>query len=237
MKKKHLGILIAIVVIVVAIYISFNLVMNAIIHSNKEVEVADVTGKTIAEALDIFSASGLAIIKEAEETDLNSKAGIVLRQSPTSGINVRQGQVVKITVSNNIKKALVPSLLGQFSRSADMILKSEHMMLGEVDSRFSLLGAKGVVVAQEPIAGSDAHVGMVVDIVLSEGPPPAGVRLMPLWVKKNIDQARDWGSRESIKVNIFSQTGTEATGTIVKQNPEADVDITEIDSVDFYVIE
>jgi serine/threonine-protein kinase len=211
--------------------------MNAIIHSNKEVQVADVTGKTIAEALDILSASGLAIIKETEETDTKSLPGIVLRQSPTGGINVRQGQIIKITISNNIKKALVPSLTGQFSRSADMILKSEHMMLGEVDSRFSLLGAKGVVVDQDPVAGSDAQAGMSVDIVLSEGPPPAGIRLMPLWVKKNIDQAKQWANKEGINVNVISEMGSDTVGTIVKQNPKADVDITDAESIDLYVIQ
>ncbi|MDR2860514.1 MAG: hypothetical protein LBV66_01615, partial [Elusimicrobiota bacterium] len=59
-RKKHLAVAIAIILVLVSLYLSFNMVMDALVHSDKEVQVPDITGKNVVEAVNILSAGGLA---------------------------------------------------------------------------------------------------------------------------------------------------------------------------------
>jgi serine/threonine-protein kinase len=236
MKKKHLGIFVALIILVVAGYFSFNMIMNALIHSDKEVIVPDITGKKMGEAFDILSASGLAIIKETDELNYDFAPGTVIRQSPPPDMTVREGKIVKITVSKNVEEYLTPDLSNVFVRRADMILKSVHMMLGEITTRPSVLGEKGVVIEQSPAAGSPAEKGMIINIVVSEGPPPQGIRLMPNFVKRTLVRAQEWAKRENIELKIVEQATKGTPGTITAQDPAPDTDITDATSVRLTVI-
>ena len=117
-----------------------------------------------------------------------------------------------------------------------MILKSVNMMLGEITTRVSVMGEKGVVVEQSPAAGSPAEKGMIINIVVSDGPPPQGIRLMPNFVKRTLVRAQEWAKRESINLDIVESPAKGTPGTIVSQVPDPDTDITDLSSVRLVVI-
>ncbi len=156
-KKKILlqtagGVILGLVIF----YVLFNWTMSAVIHSRKEVAVPDLKGKSIDAALSMVSPLNLGLKKEDEEFDQNVPAGTIIRQHPFPGMTVREGKIVKVTVSQGGKVTFVPDLSEQPVRTAEIAIRSSGLSLGEETFRFSVAVEKGHVVSQDPPAGNIA---------------------------------------------------------------------------------
>ena len=179
-------------VVLIAGYFVFNWMMSGIIHSRAEVMVPDLKGKSLAEAVTLLSPLNLGIKKESEEFDKDYPAGTVIRQNPLPGITVREGKIVRVTISQGGERLFVPDLTGQPARTAEIGIRSVGLNLGEESSRFSLSADKGNVVSQDPVAGTIVDKESLVNLVVSAGPPPDNVLLMPGFIGKKADDAVKW---------------------------------------------
>lgn len=236
MGKGLLRFLIAFIVFAAAGYFSFNLVMSAIIHDKNEVVLPDIKGKSIIEAVEELSEIGLGLRKEGEEFNQNVPPGVILRQSPPSGMNVKEGKIIKVTVSQGGEMIYVPDLTGQTIRAADITLRASNLMIGEISRKYSLINEKGIVLSQEPQKGSAVDKDAIINIVISDGEPPAGVRLMPEWRGKSGIEAKAWAMKEGVSIEIKDQESFQySPGTVIRQYPEADTDITKTNKVTFYI--
>ena len=219
-----------------AFYFAFNMIMSALVHNKKEVVLPNVVGKSIYDAAEDLSKAGFGLKKDSEEFNQNVPSGIVLRQNPPAGMNVREGRLVKVTISQGGEMIYVHNLVGQTVRAADISLKYSTLVMGEVSRKYSFSIKKGTVLSQDIAAGSSVDKDSVVNIVVSDGPPPEGIILMPDFVNKNLKEADMWSSRYGIALNV---TGGNISGiktdTIAKQSPEADTDVTDWKSVSLWL--
>ncbi|MDR1941976.1 MAG: PASTA domain-containing protein [Endomicrobium sp.] len=221
--KTFIKILILFFVFGAACYYSFNMVMSALIHSEEEIVLPDVKGKNIVEAVEELSALGLGLRKESEEFNQSVPPGVVLRQSPPSGMNVRKGKVIKVAVSQGGEMIYVPNLVGQTVRAADIVLKSSILMTGEISKQYSVTAAKGIVISQDPPAGSSVEKDAVINLVVSDGNPPEGVLLMPDWINKNIDDAKEWALQNELSFDIRNEKSQNlAANAVIRQSPAPD---------------
>ena len=141
MKKFFLFIIKFIVImaiLAVAGYYSFNVLMSAFVREKAEVLVPDLQGKNLVECLDMLSQSKLALMKEGSEFNQDVPAGIVIRQVPPAGMNVKEGKVIKIVISQGGEIVYVPDLKGQTIRSATISLRSLGLVLGELTKKASV---------------------------------------------------------------------------------------------------
>jgi serine/threonine-protein kinase len=234
--KKIALVFLVLAVIAAAVYYSFNAVMNSVIHSKKEIVLPDITGKSLIEAVEEMSALGMGLRKEGEEFNNNVPAGMVLRQAPPAGMNVREGKVIKVTISQGGEMIYVPDLKGQTVRAADISLKSSVLMIGEISRKYSVVKEKGIVLSQDPPAGSSVDKDAVINLVISDGIPPEGILLMPNFAGKKGTDAKEWAVKESITAEMKSEPSAAVLpGNIIRQYPEADTDISKFESVTFYV--
>lgn len=236
MLKKMGLVFLALIVLAAAAYYSFNAVMNSVIHSNKEIVLPDLAGKSLTEAVEEVSSLGLGLRKEGEEFNNNVPPGMVLRQAPPAGMNVREGKIIRVTISQGGEMIYVPDLKGQTVRAADITLKSSSLIIGEISRKYSVVKEKGIVLAQDPEAGSSVDKDAVINFVVSDGHPPEGVSLMPDFTGQKGSDARDWAVREGITVEMKSEESSSVMpGNVIKQHPEADKDLSKFDTVVFYV--
>ncbi|MDR2709532.1 MAG: PASTA domain-containing protein [Elusimicrobiota bacterium] len=234
--KRHLGILICIIVIVVTAYFSANFVMDALVHSNKEIEVPNITGKSLDEALEILAPLNLSLSREGQEINANIAQDSVVRQTPPAGTRVREGKVIKVIVSKNSRPFVTPNVVGKTPSAAIAILNAAGLtMADEVVRRYSVVIGRDIVAAQQPQAGEPTQKGASVVLVVSEGPPPAGIRLMPNLVGKTVDFASSWAQREQIELSIIKENVQGAGNIVIRQEPEPDADITEITAVRVFI--
>jgi serine/threonine-protein kinase len=220
----------------VACYFSFNMVMNALVHNKKEVATPNIVGKSLYNALEELSSKGFGLKKEAEETNQNVPAGTILRQNPVAQMLVREGKIIKVTISQGGEMIYVPNLVGQTIRSADIALKHSTLVMGEVLRKFSVVTEKDIVISQDIAAGSRIDKDSVVNIVVSNGTPTEDMVLMPNFINKNIEEAKTWALQHNIILNVVNEENSSvAVGTIVKQYPKADDDITGVKSINLNV--
>lgn len=212
---------------VIAAYLLFEWVMAGIIHSRKEVMVPDIKGKSLSEAVSLLSPLNLGLKKEDEEFDRNYPAGTVVRQNPLPGISVREGKIIRVTISQGGETIFVPDLSGQQARTAEINIRSLGLSLGEESSMFSLAVEKGSVVSQDPAAGAIVEKESLVNLVISAGTPPDNIILMPNFIGKNSSECKSWSEMKGISLSVTEEPAAGiADGTVIRQEPVADADIT-----------
>lgn len=229
MFKTLLKIVIIFIVVIAVFYYSFNLIMSLFVHSKKEITLPDVKGKSIEAAVEELSYMGLNLMKEGEEFNNNVPPGVILRQSPPAGMNVKTGKTIRVTTSRGGEMIYVPNLIGQTARAADINLKAASLIMGEVSKKYSISAAKGIVLAQDPQADSVADKGAVINIIISDGLPPEGIKLMPDVKGKTLEEVKEIVKDLKLNVDVKSEASTKyLPNTVCRQVPEADTDLKNI---------
>jgi beta-lactam-binding protein with PASTA domain len=150
MKTFIRYVLMALVLLAVAMS-SALITMTLAIHGS-EVAVPDFVGKTVAEARKLADANGLQLNVEREYYSPKIPQGRILSQLPPAGMKVRRGWQVRIARSLGPQRVIIPNVLQQSERAAEMNIQRRGLDLGSI------------VQAQMP--------GATADQVLSQSPPP-----------------------------------------------------------------
>ncbi|MEE8468775.1 MAG: PASTA domain-containing protein, partial [Planctomycetota bacterium] len=120
--SKLLGLVISGVLAFVTGLVLFQLGMLAFVRSGAETRVPDLVGLEFAEARMSLEAAGFTGVLEREVHSSDFGEGAVLEQRPKGGEVLRKGRKVWLTVSLGLRKASVPSLVGQSYRQAGIEL-------------------------------------------------------------------------------------------------------------------
>jgi serine/threonine-protein kinase len=234
--KKLFKIFIVLVMISIAFYFAFNMTMISLVHSKKEVSAPNIVGKSLYDAVVELSKDGFGLKMQGEETNQDVPAGTILRQNPSAGMSVREGKVIKITISRGGEIVYVPNLVGQSIRSADISLRTATLVMGEVSKKYSVVFNKDIIIAQDIIAGTKVDKDSVVNLTVSDGLPLEGTVLMPDFVNKNLQGASEWSSQTGIALNIIKEDPSDDLSesslcVVIGQSPEPDKDITDFENV------
>ena len=204
-------------------YLTFKWAIGAAIHSRPVVMVPDLNGKSVADALTLLSQSHLGLTKEGEQYDKRFPAGTIVRQNPSAGMMVREGHLIKITLSQGGETLFVPDLAGQPFRNAQTTLQNTGLGVGEVEHRPSLRYEKDMVMATDPPSSAVVNKNALVNIVLSDGPPGADVLLAPEFVGKTLAEVKQWGGAHQVPVAVREESDiSKAAGEILMQSPVVD---------------
>ncbi|MDR2676545.1 MAG: PASTA domain-containing protein [Endomicrobium sp.] len=146
--------------------------MGVLIHDKKEITVPSVVGKNFYSAIKELSGSEFDIKKDGEEFDQNVPAGMILKQNPIAGINVRGRKLLKVITSLGKEYVNVPEIIGKNLRSADIILKHSSLIIGEIFREYSTTTCKDVVISQDIAPTTMVDKYSIVNLIVSDGPPP-----------------------------------------------------------------
>ncbi len=169
---KWMKILLFIGIILIAIGAGIFAINHFMTGSAKEVTVPDVKGMTYDEADKMLKDLKLKIEKGKDVPSADVEKGKIATQSPSSGSKVKEGSKIKVSLSKGKKAGVIPDLRGKTYGSYDeinSILSQYGFRLGEVREENSDTVEKGVIISQNPGAGSTAKNGTVVSIVVSLG--------------------------------------------------------------------
>jgi beta-lactam-binding protein with PASTA domain len=204
-------------------YLSFSWAIGAVIHSRPVVMVPDLNSKSISDALTLLSQNHLGLIKEGEQFDKRYPARTIIRQNPAAGTMVREGHVIKITLSQGGETLFVPDLIGQPLRNAQTLLQNVGLGIGEVERRPSMRYEKDQIMSTDPPTGAVVSKNALVTVVLSEGPPGTGVLLAPDFVGKQLAEAKKWAADHQVQFAVREENDiSKAAGEIVMQAPVVD---------------
>jgi beta-lactam-binding protein with PASTA domain len=136
---------------------------------------------------------------------------------------VREGHLIKITLSQGGETLFVPNLTGQPMRNAQTLLQNVGLGVGEVEHRPSLRFQRDQVMTTDPPSGAVVSKNALVNLVLSDGPPGSNVTLIPDFAGKSLAEAKQWAAEHQMPVAIQEETDiTKPAGDILNQNPAID---------------
>ncbi|MFA6004158.1 MAG: PASTA domain-containing protein [Elusimicrobiota bacterium] len=197
--------------------------VEGVIHTRKVQTVPDLKGRSISAAMDLLAPINIGLRKESSEFNNTVPIASVLRQYPPAGTQVREGKIVRVVVSQGGETVLIPSIVGLPLRNAEMLLRQSQVVLGEVNESYSLRFEKGVVLSQDPKAETSAERNSLVNVTVAGGVPPAGVVLMPDFLRKNSAEVEAWANAAGIQLEEKKDlTSPFAYGTVLSQTPAPD---------------
>jgi beta-lactam-binding protein with PASTA domain len=128
------------------------------------VRVPNVVGTRSADARSRLRSIGLRPTQRPVESQ--RPAGTVLSQSPGPGAELREGGIVTLTVSTGPARVEVPDVVGLGERAAARELERAGFAVRLVDETTLLPTEDGVVLRQNPSAGTSRRTGSTVTVTV-----------------------------------------------------------------------
>ena len=111
-------------------YVLFAAAAMRVALKTREVVVPALAGKTVNDATAILSESGLNLkVEEARRVDAKIPPGQILLQEPQPGVSTRRERSVKVWVSSGPRAMIVPALLGESERTAQLRVQQDGLEL------------------------------------------------------------------------------------------------------------
>jgi len=176
------------------------------------VEVPDIRGKDLAEAVNTLGGLGLEVNVERQEHHPSVPANAVIYQNPMPGSEVKKGRGVAVVVSLGSEEVNTPSLTGEAFKRAQILLQQKGLVLGEV-VRVQTEGQGNAVMAQYPPPDTVQQKGAKVDLLVSNGPRPVAF-VAPDLDGKSLREGEDAAQTMALRL-VSGGRGT----VIVSQNP------------------
>ena len=138
--------------------------------------VPNVVGQPQATAQANLAAASFTAGAITTQNSPTALPGSVMSQNPVGGTLAAPGSPVSLVVSIGPAPAgTVPSVVGQVQPSAEADITASGFTVGTVSGQYSATVPFGIVLSQDPLAGTIATAGSPVNLVLSLGPPPDDV--------------------------------------------------------------
>jgi beta-lactam-binding protein with PASTA domain len=184
------------------------------------VTVPNVVGQTQAMAGSMLAVAQLATGTVTQQCDNTVAAGLVISQSPAAATPVIPNSPVNLVISTGPCPVNVPNVVGQTQAGAGAALTAAGLTVGTVTQQCDNTVAAGLVISQNPLAGSPAPPGSPVDFVTSTGPCPVNV---PNVVGQTQSAAATAITGANLVVGTVTQQcdNTVPAGSVISQNPAA----------------
>lgn len=166
---------------------------------NKTLKLSDYTKKEYREAEIQIGQEDLAV-RVVEINDDLLPEGIVVRQDPAPGTEMKAGELVILYVSAGraVRPVTVPSLSGRTEGEAKRIIEQTGLVYGKTSRRASDQDA-GTVLEQSLPADSEVNEKTVIDLVVSDGPRPQSGKTLSIDLPQDREQA-------TVKITIDGKT-------------------------------
>jgi beta-lactam-binding protein with PASTA domain len=191
--------------------------VDLLVAGQAQIEVPEVLGLMVDEATQTLEAAGF-VVKVVEVED-EAEAGTVVDQSPEAGGSVVPGSTVTLVVSAGKTETLVPKVVGMTQEEATAALQGAGY---EVQAKgvFDETAEEGVVIRQEPDAGTVAEPGTRVDIYVSQGKnPEVEVPDVVGMSETQAFEALDAVGLEAVPSSTYSEAVP--VGQVISQEPAA----------------
>lgn len=121
------------VVLLVAIILGVNIILNIITQHGKEITVPDFTDMSVAEARETARHTGMRIDVIDSVYVRRMQRGAVFTQTPAPGSRVKKGRRILLTINTIVpKQVTMPNLVGYSMRQAKAELSSRGLALGRL---------------------------------------------------------------------------------------------------------
>ncbi len=189
---------------------------------SRDVIVPSLGGRTINDANAVLSAVGLTLkVEDAKRPDARIPVGQIITQDPAAGVRTRRDRSVKVWVSAGARATIVPALLGESERTAQLRAQQQGIQLASIAEIRTGDYATGTVVAQTPAPQQALPAGATLALLVNRGQHGA-TYVMPDLIGVNGDRAADLMRARGFRVSVVGDhpyPGIPA-GIVLRQIPQ-----------------
>lgn len=202
-----------------ATYLLFFFLSMRLALRTREVTVPDVHGRSVNEASAAVTDEGLSLkIETQRRLDPAIPAGRIVAQDPPSGSRMRSQRTVKVWLSDGATASIVPALIGESERTAQLRAQGAGVEVAAVSEIRSGDFATGAVIAQSPAATTRAS---RVSLLVNRGTAGRSY-VMPDLVGTDAERAADILRQRGFRVSIV---GTQPypgvpAGIVLRHQPQ-----------------
>jgi serine/threonine-protein kinase len=195
--------------------------------------VPELVGQNEVDVTAALTDNGWTVERSETRVD-NTVFGQILAQDPTAGTQLKEGEVVRITVSLGPPLVpLPPDVVGQPLPDATNALAAAGFGLGAVSTEFSEEVAADVVLAYGADLFPEMPKGSAIPLVVSAGPAP---RTIPNLAGLTVDQARQ--RLEAMQLKVVTENRPDDSvpeGTLTDWSPGTNEQVGRGSTVTLYV--
>ncbi len=208
----------ALVLLIVAL-LSALAAMRLAIHG-REVAVPDLQGKTPVEARRIAEDAGLAAQVERAYYSPTVPEGKALSQMPPAGTVVRRGWEVRLALSLGPQRVVIPQIVGQSERAADINIAQRRLDLGST-AQVQISGVPAdQVIAQDPPANATDVSEPKISLLIAQTPSLPGF-VMPSFIGRPLGSVTITLQSAGFTVGKVSTTAPPAASPLDNAAPVA----------------
>jgi beta-lactam-binding protein with PASTA domain/tRNA A-37 threonylcarbamoyl transferase component Bud32 len=148
-----------------------NIVTIHVSQGKRKVDVPDVRGLNVAEAVSRLKDAGLAA--NAVDVFSDKPAGQVIAQDPAPAKRVVEDTRVRLNVSQGARPVAVPNVIGQSFEAAKAALEGEGFVVKRSDQNSNI--DPNTVIDTRPPSGTELQRGATVTVIVSKGPQDLAV--------------------------------------------------------------
>ncbi|HEU5182555.1 MAG TPA: PASTA domain-containing protein [Candidatus Polarisedimenticolia bacterium] len=174
-----------------------------------EVKVPSLLGIAVEEATGRLREKGLILDRSGERVDSVVPAGQIISQDPPEGARLKKNRKVHVLISLGQEVLLIPQLVGQPARRAQIGLQQSGLRVGEIAYVASDAAEADKVLAQEPPPGTQSGRDGHVDLLVSRGSRAR------TWVMPHLE-----GMDMALATRVLDQAGLRVTN--VRREPRGD---------------
>ena len=180
------------------------------------VTVPSVQGAAEGDATAQLQALGLVVTTVQDSSDSVAE-GNVISQAPSSGVQVKPGSTVTLTISSGKKASTVPNVTKMDVTNAQNTLIAAGLVLGS-QTQANDPAPVGQVISQDPAAGTSLPAGGSVNVVVSKGPATVAV---PSVVNQSRGNAEATLTSAGFSPNTVQQATSDPAqdGIVISQDP------------------
>ena len=217
MRRFFRYVLMALVLLTVML-LSAMTAMRLAIHG-REVAIPKLVGLSLEQAERITAANGLLLDTENRFYSDSVPEGRVVSQLPSPGIRVRRGWRMRVALSLGPQRAIIPDLVGQSPRAAEINVRRRGLDVGEVAVAHIPQTAPEQVIAQSPPANAVSASSPKVNLLVS-APEDFQAYVMPNLVGRHWEEASQALQQAGLKLGTITASANGGTpGTILHQFP------------------
>ena len=148
-----------------AAFLSAVTAMRIAIHG-REVTMPNLVGKNVSEANGLLRSSGL-VLKVADHVYSELPLNVVVRQTPTAGLLMKQSQQAHVVLSLGQRQLQIPGIEGHTLRASRIELLRASLQVGEVSNLSTVEQPIDTVLVQNPRPGNGASTPRV-DVLVAQ---------------------------------------------------------------------
>jgi beta-lactam-binding protein with PASTA domain len=209
MLRRFVSWMVLALVLVTVGMVSALTAMRLAIHG-REVEVPKVVGSSLREADQSLRGQGLVLDVESHFYSAEVPEGRIVSQVPQPGTRVRRGATVRVAESLGPQRAVIPSVLGQSGRAAEINIRRRGLDVGTVAVVHLPDQPADQVIAQSPPPQAGDALSPKISLLVN-APLETQAFLMPDFSGRTLADAAEAVETAGLKLGTVTSGGARLT--------------------------